>query len=132
MPQDLVTIILVANIYSKFRFKKSTVGLVTAEEFKRRRDIIENGIDSSVQLKKRAPKTKLTDEEKKAQRKKLKKKKKKMGKLSFMGDEDEEMTMALKKKKKKKIEAPNVIKYDPEKKHREEIEKLEKQRLEKK
>ena len=25
------------------RFKRSTVGLVTAEEFKRRRDIIENG-----------------------------------------------------------------------------------------
>jgi hypothetical protein len=31
----------VASIYSKHRFKKSTVGLVTAEEFKRRRDIIE-------------------------------------------------------------------------------------------
>ena len=64
------------------------MGLVTAAEFKRRRDRIEKGIeeDEEMMLKKR----RLNEIRAKKLDKRGKLKKKKMAKLSFIDDEDED------------------------------------------
>ena len=63
---------------------------MTAEEFKRRRDIIEKGLDSDEEmfLKKRKPKQNKELDSKQA--KLIKKKKRKLAKLSFLDSEEEQ------------------------------------------
>ncbi|KAH7476954.1 hypothetical protein PRIC1_000966 [Phytophthora ramorum] len=105
-------------------FKRQTVGLVTAEEFRKKREDIQN--------RKSAPVHVQAEEQQKEPKKKKKRKAKKMGPLSFDmdGGEDEAEEEAVKPKRvKKSIKNPNVETDFLPDKEREKEEARERQQL---
>ncbi|KAL3671847.1 hypothetical protein V7S43_002515 [Phytophthora oleae] len=101
-------------------FKRQTVGLVTAEEFRKKREDLQNRKSSHSDVQ---------SEEKLKEPKKKKRKAKKMGPLSFdIGDEDEEEAVKSKRVK-KNIKNPNVETDFLPDKEREKEEARDRQRL---
>ncbi|EGZ23938.1 hypothetical protein PHYSODRAFT_296182 [Phytophthora sojae] len=106
-------------------FKRQTVGLVTAEEFRKKREDLQNRKSAPVDLQ--------SEEKQNEPKKKKKRKAKKMGPLSFDMDggedeADEELTMKPKRVK-KSIKNPNVETDFLPDKEREKEEARERQRL---
>ncbi|KAJ0397062.1 hypothetical protein ATCC90586_003934 [Pythium insidiosum] len=110
-------------------FKRQTVGLVTAEEFRRRRETLQNNLHRSVE----ASGADASQTEPAKVKKAKKRKEKAVGPLSFdaFGDEDEEEGFAPSKKKRKEkvMKNPEVDTDFLPDKEREKMEELERQRL---
>ncbi|OWZ21299.1 hypothetical protein PHMEG_0004159 [Phytophthora megakarya] len=102
-------------------FKRQTVGLVTAEEFRKKREDIQN--------RKSAPADVPMDEQQKEPKKKKKRKAKKMGPLSFEMDGGEDDEEIVQPKRKKSMKNPNVETDFLPDKEREKEEARERQRL---
>lgn len=100
-------------------FKRQTVGLVTAEEFRKKREDLQN--------RKRAPVDEQPEEKKET--KKKKRKAKKLGPLSFDLDGEDEDEEVRPKRVKKSIKNPNVETDFLPDKEREKEEARERQRL---
>ncbi|KUF96939.1 hypothetical protein AM588_10010242 [Phytophthora nicotianae] len=104
-------------------FKRQTVGLVTAEEFRKKREDLQNRKSSRADVQ--------SEEQQKEPKKKKKRKSKKVGPLSFDMDDnegDEEETVQPKRVK-KSIKNPNVETDFLPDKEREKEEARERQRL---
>ncbi|POM73306.1 XAP-5-like protein [Phytophthora palmivora] len=102
-------------------FKRQTVGLVTAEEFRKKREDIQN--------RKSAPVDVPSEEQEKEPKKKKKRKTKKMGPLSFDMDGDDDDESVKPKRVKKNMKNPNVETDFLPDKEREKEEARERQRL---